>query len=65
MDSLAEKRDTKLSKWKPKISQEVRARVSEVIDAGDNDALDLLRARAVEQEVLDQIDEPVTRSESA
>lgn len=61
MDSLAEKLDTKLSKWKPEISKEVRARISEVIEAADNDALDLLRSRAVEQEVLDHIDEPTSR----
>jgi len=32
-----------------------------VIDAADNDALDLLRSRAVEHEVLDQLDEPTSR----
>ena len=58
MDAIAEKLDTKLSKWKPEISEEVRALVSQVIGAADNDALDLIRSRAVEQEVLDQLDEP-------
>ena len=57
VDAIAEKLDTKLSKWKPEISQEVRALVSQVIDAADNDVLDLARSRAVEQEVLDQLDE--------
>ncbi len=61
MDSLAEKLDTKLSKWKPEVSEEVRARVSEVIDAADNGALDLLRSRGVEQAVLDHIDEATSR----
>ncbi len=61
MDAIAEKLDTKLSKWKPEISQEVRALVSQVIEAADNDALDLTRSRAVEQEVLDQLDEPASR----
>jgi hypothetical protein len=61
MDAIAEKLDTKLSKWKPEISQEVRALVSQVIEAADNDALDLLRSRTVEQEVLDQLDEPASR----
>jgi hypothetical protein len=55
------KLDTKLSKWKPEISEEVRALVSQVIEAADNDALDLIRSRAVEQEVLDQLDEPTAR----
>ncbi len=61
MDAIAEKLDTKLSKWKPELSEEVRALVSQVIDAADNDALDLMRSRTVEQEVLDQLDEPASR----
>jgi hypothetical protein len=32
-----------------------------VIDAADNDALDLMRSRPVKQEVLDQLDEPTSR----
>ncbi len=61
VDAIAEKLDTKLSKWKPEISREVRALVSQVIDAADNDALDVMRSRAIEQEVLDQLDEPPSR----
>lgn len=61
MDAIAEKLDTKLSTWKPEISKEVRALVSQVIDAADNDALDIMRSRTVEQEVLDQLDEPSSR----
>jgi hypothetical protein len=61
MDAIAKKLDTRLSKWKPEISREVRALVSQVIEAADNDALDLMRSRAVEQEVLDQLDEPASR----
>lgn len=61
MDAIAEKLDTKLGTWKPEISQEVRALVSQVIDAADNDTLDVMRSRAVEQEVLDQLDEPASR----
>lgn len=61
MDAVAEKLDAKLSEWKPQISQEVRALVSEVIDAADNDVLDLMRSRVVEQEVLDNLDEPASR----
>ncbi|MEO6970140.1 MAG: hypothetical protein ABI217_04530 [Chthoniobacterales bacterium] len=55
MDAIAEKLDTKLGKWKPEIAQEVRARVSQVIDAADNDVLDLVRSRAAAQEALDQL----------
>jgi hypothetical protein len=61
VDAIAEKLNTKLSKWKPEICREVRALVSDVIDAADNDALDMLRSRAVEQAVLDQLDEPTSR----
>jgi hypothetical protein len=61
MDAIAEKLDSKLSKWKPEISREVRALVSQVIDAADNNTLDVMRSRAVEQEVLDQLDEPTFR----
>ena len=61
MDAVAEKLDAKLSELKPQISQEVCALVSEVIDAADNDVLDLMRSRTVEQEVLDNLDEPASR----
>jgi len=61
VDAMAEKLNTKLSKWKPEISREVRALVSDVIDAADSDALDVMRSRAVEQEMLDQLDEPTSR----
>jgi hypothetical protein len=61
VDAIAEKLDSKLSTWKPEVSRNVRAVVSDVIDAADAGALDLLRSRAVEQEVLDQLDEPMSR----
>jgi len=41
------KLDTKLGEWKPEISAEVPALVSQVIDAAESDALDLMRSRAV------------------
>jgi hypothetical protein len=58
---IVEKLDTKLSQWKPEISAEVRSLISEVINAADEGALDLMRSRAVEQEVLDSLDEPGSR----
>ena len=61
MDPIAEKLNTKLREWKPEISRKVRTVVSDVMHAADNDALDLLRSRAVEQEVLEQLDEPPSR----
>ena len=54
----AEKLDTKLAQWKAEIWQEVCVLVSQVIDAADNDGI---RSRAVEQEVLDMLDEPASR----
>jgi hypothetical protein len=61
VDPIAEKLNTKLREWKPEISRKVRTVVSDVMDAADNDALDLLRSRGVEQEVLEQLDEPTSR----
>jgi hypothetical protein len=61
MDAIVEKLDAKLSQWKPEISAEVRSLISEVINAADEDALDVMRSRAVEQEVLDSLDEPASR----
>lgn len=61
MDAIVEKLDAKLSQWKPEVSAEVRALISEVIDAADEDAVDLMRSRAVEQEVLDSLDESASR----
>jgi len=34
--------------------------VSQVIDASDNDALDMTRSRAAEREVVDHLDEPMS-----
>jgi hypothetical protein len=48
VDAIAEKLDTKLSKWNREIFQEVQALVSQVIDAAYNDGLDVMRSRAVE-----------------
>lgn len=40
---------------------QVRQRIAEIIEVADQDALDVLRSRAIEQEVLDTLDEPTTR----
>ena len=61
MDALLEKLDAKLKEWKPEKAAEVRQRVAEMIALADQDALDLMRSRAIEQEVLDMLDEPTTR----
>lgn len=61
MDALAEKLDTKLRTWKAETAAQVRERVTEVIELADDDVLDVMRSRALEQEVLDMLDEPTTR----
>jgi hypothetical protein len=61
VDTLLETLNAKLREWKPETAAEVRERVSEIISLADEDALDLLRSRAVEQEVLDILDEPTSR----
>ena len=61
MDALAERLDAKLREWEPNIAATVRKRISEIIDFADRDALDIMRSRAVEQEVLDLLDEPISQ----
>jgi hypothetical protein len=61
MDALAAKLDSKLREWKPETAKEVRALVDEIMSLADTDSLDLMRSRAVEQEVLDLLDEPRSR----
>ena len=58
MDALAEKMDSKLRAWNTETANAVRERVAEVIELADADALDLMRSRSREQEVLDILDEP-------
>jgi hypothetical protein len=61
MTALAEKLDKKLRQWQPTTAREVEQRVEEIIESADADALDVTRARKIEQEVLDILDEPPTR----
>jgi hypothetical protein len=61
MDSLAEKLNVKLHQWQPDIAEQVRQSVAEIIEMADRNMLDVLRSRAIEQEVLDLLDEPETR----
>jgi hypothetical protein len=60
MDALVQELDIKLSQWQPDIAQQVRICLAEIIELADQDALDILRSRVVEQEVLDLIDESET-----
>ena len=61
MDAIAEKLDEKLQRWEAATAEEVRRRVAEIIELADHDALDLLRSRVAEQQVLDTRDGPTTR----
>ena len=61
MDALVEKLDLKLREWKPETAAQARACLAEIIALADQEALDLLWSRAVEQQVLDRLDEPAGR----
>jgi len=61
MDILIETLDSKFRQWKPETVEQVRSRVTGIIDLADNDVLDLLSSRAVEQDVLELLDEPPPR----
>jgi hypothetical protein len=61
MDAVVETLNTKLQTWKPATVAQVLAQIAEVIELADSDALDVMRSRAREQEVLDLLDEPSSR----
>jgi hypothetical protein len=57
MTAIAQKLDEKLTSWSPQVAHDVEALVENIIELADANALDLLRPRKVEQEVLDLLDE--------
>jgi hypothetical protein len=61
VDVLVERLNKKLREWRPEIAETVRQQIVELINLADQDALDLIRSRAVEQEVLDLLDESASR----
>jgi hypothetical protein len=61
VDALAEKLDARLREWKPETAAAARERIAELIELADYDVVDIARARAIEQEVLDLLDESTTR----
>ena len=61
MDALIQELEIKLRQWQPATVEQVRRYLVEIIELADQDALELLRSRLVEQAVLDIIDEPETR----
>ena len=52
--------DERLKQWPPGTSRKVKKLVTEIIEFADQDALDMMRSREVEQEVLDLLDEAAT-----
>ena len=62
MSNLAMELDEKLKRWDAATSQEVANLVSQIIEWADHDSLDLMRSRAVEQEVLDLLDDAPTQT---
>ncbi len=61
MDALVEQLDVKLREWTPETVVQVRQRVVEIIALADQDVLDVMRSRAIEQEVLDLLDASAPR----
>jgi hypothetical protein len=61
MDNLVEELDARFRAWEPEIADQVRQHIHEIIELADHDALDMLRSRTIEQEVMDSLDEPPTR----
>lgn len=57
MDTLVETLNVKLARWQPDVAELARQFILEIIDLADRDALDILRSRSVEQEILDLLDE--------
>ncbi len=61
MDALAEQLDAKLRTWAPETAVHVRQCVTEIMALADQDVLDVMRSRLVEQEVLEMLDADAPR----
>ena len=59
MSPLVQQLAKKLDQWDPEVSRQVESLVAEIMELADAGALETLRSRAVEQEVLDLLDEPL------
>lgn len=60
MDAVIETLNAKLQEWQPDIADQVRQQILEIMEMADQNTLDLLRSRSVEQEVLNILDEDET-----
>jgi len=58
---LIKRLETRLNTWEPHIVNEVMEQVEQIIELADNDVLDIICPRNIEQEVLEIIDETDTR----
>ncbi|HEY6366511.1 MAG TPA: hypothetical protein VI585_17140 [Candidatus Binatia bacterium] len=56
MTAIARRLDARINRWAPETAKKVERLVAEIIELADHDALDLVRSRQIEQEVLDIID---------
>ena len=61
MDLLVQRWDEKLREGRPEVAETVRRHIVEILSLADPDMLELMRSRAVEQEVVDLLDEPTPR----
>jgi len=61
MIAIAETLNKHAEGWKPEVASRVEELVGEIIELADADALDILPSRAVQQEVLDVLDDAQTR----
>ena len=61
MDALAEQLDAKLREWTPATAAQVRQHVADIMAMADQEVLDIMRSRAIEQEVLDLLEAPAPR----
>ena len=60
MTRIADELEKKLSTWAPETAAEVERLIADIIQWTDADALDLMRSRHVEQEVLDLLNKVKT-----
>ena len=61
MIAIAEILDKHAEGWKPEVASRVEELVGEIIELADADALDILPSRAVQEEVLEVLDDTQTR----
>ena len=61
MSPLVQQLSEKLDRWEPEVSRKVESLVAKIMHLADAGALDDLRSRALEQEVIDLLEQPGQR----